>query len=259
MERELDVARKAALEAGKILMKYYGNVDTVTKKDGSLVTRADRESEDRIKAMLSKEFPDYSFLGEETGHDDRKSEYTWVVDPLDGTTNYSIKNPFFNVSIALVRTSEPVMGVVYSPVQNELFHAVKGKGAYLNGKKISVSDVGSVKDSVIAFCHSRDKHTAESITRIFHTLKLVNTTFRQIGAAALELCYVASGRIECFMQLKMKPWDVAAGTVIVREAGGKVTNLEKSEFGTDSLHLLASNGKIHDAILKTIKDSIGEK
>jgi myo-inositol-1(or 4)-monophosphatase len=257
MERELRAARKAALEAGKILMKYYGKIGAEKKADGTLVTRADRESEKRIKWILSKQFPDYSFLGEETGRDDRKSEYTWIVDPLDGTTNYSIRNPFFNVSIALVKRNEPVLGVVYCPFQHEMFTAVKGRGAYLNGRKIQVSRQSDIRKSSLAFCHAwGNQETTDRVTSIFHGFKSVISTFRQMGATALELAYVAAGRIDGFIHVELKPWDVAAGVVIVREAGGKVTDFSGAEYNMDSRELAATNGRVHASVLRTIKRSL---
>lgn len=260
MQRELDIAKIAALEAGKILINHYGRVNAQKKADGTDVTIADKESEAKIKSILSKEFPDYSFLGEETGLDDRGSEYKWVVDPLDGTTNYSMKNPFFNVSIALVKGNEPVVGVVYSPIQDELFHAVKGSGAFLNDERINVSSESILENSVVAFCHARgDQETVEKITKVFHGFKSMISTFRQMGAAALELAYVASGRIDAFIHLDLKPWDVAAGVLIIREAGGMVTNFSGKRYSMESMELSATNIKLNNAILETIKKSIGEK
>jgi myo-inositol-1(or 4)-monophosphatase len=260
MERELGVAKRAALEAGKILMKYYGKVGKDVKKDGTFVTRADTESEDMIKSILSRHFPGYSFLGEETGHDRKSSEYTWVVDPLDGTTNYTIRNPFFNVSIALVRGSGPVLGVVYCPFQRELFHAVKGKGAFLNGRPLRVSEEKDLKRSAVAFCHAwGDQRTIDRMADIFHGFKSIISTFRQMGAAALELCYVAAGRIDAFVHIGLKPWDVAAGVLIIREAGGKVTDFSGKRYDMDRRELAATNGKLHEAVLGTIKKSVEKR
>jgi myo-inositol-1(or 4)-monophosphatase len=253
MRRELEAARTAALEAGKILMKHYGKVGARQKKDGTLVTRADTEAEEKIKSILSGEFPGHSFLGEETGSDRKDSEYTWVVDPLDGTTNYSLMNPFFNVSICLAKVKEPLIGVVYSPVQKELFTAVKGRGAFLNGRKIGVSASGSLKGSGIAFCHGKDKRSVEAISRIFHAFKSVNQTFRQMGAAALELCYVACGRLDAFLVAGARPWDIAAGMLIVREAGGRATDFSGREYDTGSRDIIASNGIIHGKVADLIR------
>ncbi|UCD03334.1 MAG: inositol monophosphatase [Candidatus Aenigmatarchaeota archaeon] len=255
MERELDVAKRAALEAGKILMKYYGRVDTSSKKDGSPVTKADTESEEKIRSILMHEFPDYAFIGEESGVTG-SGEFTWVVDPLDGTTNYSSRNPFFNVSIGLLKGNEAVLGIVFAPVQNELFSAAKGEGAHLNGKPIRVSEKDDIKSSIITFCHSRKWKDTENISKVFHNFKHITEHFRQYGAAALELAYVASGRIESFMSFGLNVWDVTAGIVIVREAGGRVTDTKGRKVDVDSKEIVASNKNIHDKILKKIEDSI---
>ena len=145
---DLDLMKYAAREAGKILIEKYGKVSFRHKKDKTIVSDADIESEKRIKEILSGEYPDYSVIGEETGHTTGKSDHTWIIDPLDGTTNYSIKNPFFNVSIALAKGNEPIAGVVYYPLQDELFHAKKGGGAYLNDQKIRVSQEKDLEKSV---------------------------------------------------------------------------------------------------------------
>lgn len=249
--RELEAAIEAARKAGEIIMKHYGKVTVRYKSDGSLVTDADIESEKRIKDILGGKFPDYSLLGEESGRINKSSEYTWMIDPLDGTTNYSIQNPFFNVSIALARGDDPVLGVVYYPFQDELFHAVKDEGAYLNNERIRVSG-GDMKDSVICFCHAHDRETVESMSNIFRRIKLCNTTLRQIGAAALELSYVACGRVGAFFMIKLNPWDVAAGAVIVKEAGGRVTDFYGNPFTLKARDILASNGRMHEDLLELI-------
>ena len=193
--KELDVAKEAALEGGKTLMEYYGKVSIRYKEDRSITTEADVASEEKIKSILRGEFPSYSLLGEETGLEQGISDYTWVIDPLDGTTNYFMRNPFFDVSIALAYKNEPVIGVVYYPAMNEIFYAEKGKGAYLNDKRIFVSNVTEIRDSIITFCHGRDQNSVKEMINIFGKLKLINNKVRQIGAAALELCYVACGRV----------------------------------------------------------------
>lgn len=251
--RELKIAIKAAREAGHLLMKNYGKVSVRYKEDRSIVTKSDIESEKIIKEILQRKFPDYSFLGEESGKEKRISRYTWIVDPLDGTTNYIIRNPFFDVSIALAHKEEPILGVVYYPFQDELFYAERGKGAYLNNKRISVSKQGDIEDSIICFCNAPDNESAERMSRIFSEIKLVNNKLRQIGAGALELSYVACGRVEAFFMVKLNPWDVAAGALLVKEAGGVLTDFYGRSFSINSKDILASNGKIHKDLLKFIK------
>ena len=256
MEMELEIAKRAAAGAGRILMEHYGSVESEYKADGSHVTVADREAEDLIKSVLSSEFPSYSFLGEETGMDDRKSDMVWVVDPLDGTGNYSMKNPLFNTSIALVKNGEPVLGVVYCPVQDEMFSAVKGRGAFLNGVRIHVSSLSVLGKARIAFCHGKGPDDVRRVARIFSEFKTVNDVFRQMGSSELELAYVAAGRLDGFMNIGMKPWDVAAGAVIVSEAGGAVTDIEGGRFSLKSRDILACNAGIQKAMLGVLSKAI---
>ena len=249
---ELKTAAKAAKAAGEILLKHYGKIHVRYKKDLSFVTEADVLSEKKIKSILEKEFPEYSVLGEESGLTEKCSEYTWIIDPLDGTTNYAILDPFYNVSIALAKGPNPVLGVVYYPAQDELYHAVKGRGAYMNGKRIHASKKRDMVTSFISFCHSRDSATTERINKIFPRLKRASDHVRQIGAAELELAYVGAGRIEAFMMLKQNPWDVASGSLIVKEAGGRATDINGKPFNLESRDLVASNGLLHNKLLKII-------
>jgi myo-inositol-1(or 4)-monophosphatase len=250
--KELMVAIEAAETAGKNLMEYYGRARVSLKGDRSLVTEADVESEKRIRTILEREFPTYSFLGEESGRHEMESEALWVVDPLDGTTNYVMMNPFFDISIALIQGTEPILGVVHYPFLNETFYAEKGKGAFLNRKKVHVSNETVLEDSIITFCHGCDKESIRRVSKIFAHLKFVTDKVRQLGAAALELCYVACGRTSCFLMPSINLWDVLAGTIIVKEAGGMVSDFNGHTFSANSKDILASNGKIHDQLLKIL-------
>jgi myo-inositol-1(or 4)-monophosphatase len=249
----MKAAIRVAEEAGKLLVSRYGRVTTRYKKDRSLVTDADLESEQLIKSVLKVEFPDYSFLGEESGLEDFDSDYIWAVDPLDGTTNYMIRNPFFGVSIGLVYRGNPVLGVVFYPYQDELFTAEKGKSAFLNGKKIGVSKKERLEDSVVSFCNNRSEASIRRMADIFLDVKLVTNKFRQFGAGALELGYVASGRTESFIMPDTNLWDIAAGTIIVREAGGRVTDFEGNPYSKESKDIAASNGRVHEQLLEILK------
>jgi len=250
--RELTVAIEAAETAGKILIEYYGKVRVSLKSDRSLVTEADVESEKRIRTILEGKFPTYSFLGEESERRRMESEKTWVVDPLDGTTNYVMMNPFFDVSIALIQGSEPILGVVHYPFLNETYSAEKGKGAFLDGKKVHVSSDTILEDSIITFCHGLDKESTGRISRMFAHFKSINDKIRQLGAAALELSYVACGRTSCFFMPGINPWDVLAGLMLVEEAGGMVSDFSGHAFSANSKDILASNGKIHGQLLEIL-------
>jgi myo-inositol-1(or 4)-monophosphatase len=253
LSKEMEAAVRAAREAGEVLMSHYGNARVRHKADMSLVTQADVEAEEVIKAVLGQEFPEYSFLGEESGLEETGGDYTWVVDPLDGTTNYTIHNPFFCTSIGLTLKGEPVLGVVYNPHDDELFQAGKGRGAFLNGERIQVSKKDRVEDSVVTFCHSRGREAVRRIGVIFTAVKLATNKFRQLGASNLELCYVACGRTQGHMVPDVNPWDVAAGAVIVQEAGGEVTDFKGRPYTLGSGDILATNGRIHAHMLDLLK------
>ncbi|MFZ2456167.1 MAG: inositol monophosphatase family protein [Candidatus Altiarchaeia archaeon] len=253
LEKELKAAKEAAYESGKILMANYGRVSVRYKKDRSIVTDSDLASEKLIKEALKKEFPEYSFLAEESGLEDTGSEYEWVIDPLDGTTNYSIRNPFFNVSIALAKNDVPVLGVVYYPFQDELFHAVDGMGAYLNDQKIRVSAKASIRDAFVCFCHGHDPETVNKAIIAYSKIKPVTDRMRQIGASELELSYLGCGRVDAFFMLKQNPWDIASGTLIVREAGGIVSDIDGKSFNLKSKDAVASNGLVHKELLELLR------
>ena len=250
----LKTAIRAAKDAGKLIMKFYGKkVKKTYKEDKSIVTEADLEAEKIILDIIQKKYPKHSILSEEAGMDEKASEYLWCIDPLDGTTNFSMRNPFFNVSIALLKNEEPILGVVYYPPQDELFHSIFRKGAYLDGEKIQVSSKDTMKASILTFCNSRDQEARKKVGKIYSELKLTNNYVRQIGSAALEMCMVASGRVESFFMIGVRAWDIAAGWIMVKEAGGKVTDFDGDPFTLHSKNLLATNGKIHDEIASIVK------
>ncbi len=253
LDKELKIAKKAALAAGKIMMKHYGNVRKLQfKHDKSRLTEIDLMCEKKILALIKTAFPNHSIHSEEKGDMIKDSDFLWAVDPLDGTTNYSVMMPYFNASIGLFYKGRPVLGVVYYPVQKELFYAVEGKGAYMNGKKIHVSKNVDFDKSVIAFCYGYDnKKQMERGMTIFKRLRAKLLT-RQMGSAALELAYVACGRLEAFEMSHMNPHDVGAGSIIVKEAGGKVTDFKNKPFTAKSIDILASNSKLHSKILKIL-------
>jgi len=252
---ELEVAIEVVKKAGAVIKKYYGKVATSPKSDGSLTTNADVESENLIRNLLQKRFPDYPILGEETGRTGKESDYLWIVDPLDGTTNYTIQNPFFDVSLGLVHKDKLVIGVVFYPTQNELFYAEKDKGAYLNDARIMVSDRRNFEDSIIGFCHGRDPQSVKRMVNAFSRIKPLNNKIRQLGAAALELCYVACGRIDAFFMVGLNPWDVIAGATILKEAGGKVSDFKGKDFDLASRDILGSNVKVHQKLLDILAQS----
>jgi len=250
---ELVAAIEAAKKAGKVLLGDYGEAVVRYKADGSVVTSTDTRAEAMIRKALARSFPSYSFIGEESGFEDKGSDFVWVVDPLDGTTNFVIKNPFFAVSIGLAYRKRVIMGVVHYPFQDETFYATRGEGAYLNDNPIKASRRSTLETSVITFCHGRDRDSVAQIIKLFRWLKSMNDKVRQVGAASLELCYVACGRTDCFLMPGANAWDVAAGAVIVREAGGKVSDLQNRPFNTKSKSILAANRDLHRKMLALLQ------
>jgi myo-inositol-1(or 4)-monophosphatase len=250
----MDVAIAAAKQASIIAMERFGNVQHVINKDKvrkEFVTDVDLQIEGEIITVIRDEYPDHSILTEEQGALDQNSEYRWIVDPLDGTHNYARKLPIFGVSIALEYKNKVVLGVISLPYFNEIYRAERGKGAYLNNEKISVSGVDLGKAMMIY-----DTKLRFSKDTMLATLgDLVGETFiiRMFGCATWDLCLIAKGQAEFNVDFTNKPWDIAAGALIVEEAGGKVTDLQGNMWSPYSQGYISSNGKIHKHILKLVK------
>jgi myo-inositol-1(or 4)-monophosphatase len=256
LDKALNVAIEAAQAAGKILLRYWGNLSQIREKDTAwnLVTEADRFSEDVIKDILKRDFPNYSILAEESGLETAKDkEFLWAVDPLDGTTNYTHQFPMVGISIGLLYQNKPVVGVVYDPIHNELFEAVKGKGAFLNKSPIKVSKTSQLSKSLLAtgFAYDRldvkDNNYLEFCFFTNHTHGV-----RRLGAASLDLAYTACGRLDGFWERGLKLWDVAAGSLLITEAGGKVSAYDGGEVVWESGEILTSNGFLHDQMSKEL-------
>jgi myo-inositol-1(or 4)-monophosphatase len=242
-----------AREAGALLMPYFHRgLKIEYKGDADLVTAADRASEKMIRERISQQFPSHDVLGEEQGLDDQGGDYRWYVDPLDGTTNFAHGYPVFCVSLALEHraSSRRVAGVVYDPTRDELFSAEVGKGAQLNGKAIHVSKAATLKECLLATGFPSHKRHKNPNIHFYHQITLRTHGVRRAGSAALDLCNVASGRFDGFWEFNLNPWDTAAGVLIVEEAGGKVSRYDGSEFRIDSSETLASNGLVHEALLR---------
>jgi len=214
----------------------------------------DREAERLIVDRLRAAFPDHTIITEEGEDFTTSSPYRWFIDPLDGTTNYAHGYPVFSVSIALEVDGEVNLGIVYAPYLNELFMAERGKGATLNEKPIHVSRTDKLNASLLATGFPYDiRHSKENNLNHFCNFALKAQAIRRGGSAALDLCYVACGRFDGYWELKLKPWDVAAGVLIVKEAGGCVTDLEGGRFDILSGDVVASNGRIHEEMLEVLK------
>jgi len=245
--KELAVAKKAAKQAGKLLMSHFGNLKDVRYKSlRDPVSEADRASEALIAGVIKEAFPSHGFLAEENTSWEGVTGGRWIVDPLDGTVNFAHNYPCFCVSIAFEQDGEVMLGVVYDPVGKELFHAVKGGGAYLNNRPIHVSGTRKLIRSLVVTGFPYDTHVNPGNIFIgFERMSKATQGVRRDGSAALDLCYLAAGRLDGFWELRLKPWDTAAGVLIVREAGGRVTDFSGRPFSLDMQEMLASNGKMH--------------
>ncbi len=249
----LAVARNAALEAGGILRGSLKTDFQVSKKGPiNLVTEIDLRAEALIIELIERHFPDHSVLSEERDEKVGSSPYRWVIDPIDGTTNYAHGYPCFCVSIALEVEGIPQLGVVYDPMANELFWAERNRGAYLNEEPIRVSEVREPIESLVATGFPYDPEERDRNLELFARVTRSVRGVRRDGSAALDLCYVACGRFDGFWEVSLNPWDVAAGQLIVAEAGGRVTRFDESPCGIEGSEVLASNSKIHAALSKLL-------
>ncbi|MDD5347085.1 MAG: inositol monophosphatase family protein [Candidatus Omnitrophica bacterium] len=253
------MATVAARAAGRVHKKYFRKKFKVRTKGASydLLTVADTEAEKACVALIRKHFPDHNILAEENRYPLTGSEYTWVIDPLDGTNNFACGIPIFCSSVALMRKGEVICGAVFDVVHNELFSAGKGKGAFLNGKRIRVNAASTLKEAMLitGFYYDRGKEMIETLERIKKFFMRRILGLRRLGAAALDLCFVACGRAAGFWEFELSPWDYAAGKLIVEEAGGKVTGRygEKTEV-RDKAFIVASNKKLHPIMLEVINE-----
>ncbi|MBO8142486.1 MAG: inositol monophosphatase [Firmicutes bacterium] len=248
----MDVAVRAAKAAGEILLAHRGRV-TVERKAGfrDLVTEADRLAEAAASRTILEAFPDHSLLGEETGEHQGQSTWRWLVDPLDGTTNYAHGLPHFAVSVALVGQDGPVVGVVHLPALGETYSAARGRGAWCNGRKLSVSAASCLEDCLLVTGFPHDLSPGRP-TNLDHMEALVRRSrgVRLVGAAAIDLAYVAAGVFDAYWDLSNHAWDVAAGVLLVEEAGGRVSDMAGGRLDLFRPRLLASNGQVHDELLR---------
>ena len=247
----LDTAIQAAKEGGEILEKYFQSslLERKLKDDKTIVTQADEEIEKRIIEIIKKDYPGHAFLAEESGKEDTGSNYAWIIDPIDGTRNFANGIPIFAISIALVKDEKPIASVIYNPITNDLFTGEKGKGAFWNGRQIVVSSQQADKAMITIGTSSKPEDT-NLVHRYFsHARQYVNAV-RYLGSAALELCYLGRGGTEGFISVGTSKWDYAAGTLLVLEAGGKMTDFHGNPWTFAQNYFLASNGAIHPQLLE---------
>jgi len=251
MKEHLEVAKAAAVKAGTILReRISGGREISYKGEINLVTEMDRLSERTVVEAIHRAFPDHGVLAEEEAQIENSSGSLWIIDPLDGTTNYAHGYPSFSVSIALESSGEVIVGVVYDPMRDELFSAARGQGAFLNGNPIAVSRNDILIRSLLATGFPYDRAVSkENNLNYFNALILVSQEIRRSGSASLDLCAVAAGRLDGYWELKLHPWDVAAGSLIVQEAGGTMSDFTGARFNIRDKELVASNGRIHGLML----------
>ncbi|MDH5770488.1 MAG: inositol monophosphatase [Candidatus Bathyarchaeota archaeon] len=247
-----ELAFLAAKDAGRILMKNFGKKGKVRMKlEGELVTDSDVKSEERIIDLIREKYPDHSILAEEHGFLKGNPDYTWIIDPMDGTHNFINKLPLFGVSIALEHKKEVVLGVVYLPCFDDLYVAEKGKGAYLNGARITVSKK-TLKESLLLY-ESQFRKTGKLAMMPFSVLTSSVSAVRIFGSASVSLTLIASGKAEAYITYNCKPVDIAGGSVILEEAGGIVTGLKGTSWNPYMEKVVATNGKIHEEVLKILR------
>lgn len=255
-QRLLQTAVSASRQAGALLQKYAQAGFRVQYKNPiNLVTDADHAAEQCIIDRIRRDFPSHRFLAEERGAIDAgDSPYRWVIDPLDGTTNFAHGFPVYAVSIGLEYDGRCLLGVVFDPTRGELFSALDGDGAYLNGSPLRVSATATLDESLLVTGFAYDiRETSRNNLNHFSRFALKAQGVRRTGSAALDLCYVAAGRFDGFWEVKLNPWDMAAGAVIVREAGGRVSRFNGAELSIYGQELIASNGLVHEAMLGVLR------
>jgi myo-inositol-1(or 4)-monophosphatase len=248
----LDFALEISEKAGEILMTHFGKNPKITYKSGDFrnpVSEADIETEKFIQKAINDKFPDHNLICEEGNSLNKEnSNYTWIVDPLDGTSNFIHQNPYFAVSIVLVKEKKPILGVVYAPYLKEKFFAASSSGAFLNSAKIQVSEINQMQQALVSTGFSK-----RSFEKNLPYMQKINENcggLRRSGSAAIDLCFVSCGRSEAHWEFLLEAWDIAAGVIIVEEAGGKVTNINGQEIDLFAGQILATNGKVHQEFLQ---------
>ena len=255
MDNHLNVAIEIAREAGDLLLQHFRQPLEITyKRRSDLLTEVDQKSEALIVDRLQSCFPGYAIVAEEGSGQKTDSDYCWYVDPLDGTTNFAHGFPVFSVSLGLAYRGEVVAGVVFDPTRQELFTAERGAGAFLNGARLRVSNIGDLTQCLVAtgfppFATSHDLNV-----QLYFRFTQLTHGIRRAGSAALDLCCVAAGRFDGFWELKLNPWDKAAGVLLVTEAGGRVSGITGKPFDLLGDDIFASNGLVHDQMLRVFRE-----
>ncbi|MBM4025086.1 MAG: inositol monophosphatase [Planctomycetes bacterium] len=256
MSDVLPIAEAVARRAGAIVMEGFGRVHRVRQKGAiDFVTEFDHRSEEVIVSALQKEFPDHAILAEETGLHPRTGEYQWVVDPIDGTTNFAHGLPLFAICLGLLRGNVPVAGVIYDPLHEEMYCAALGRGATLNGRPIRVSSQADLGQAFLATGFAYDIRTnPRNNLAQFAQFQLRTQGVRRLGSAAIDCAWTALGRLDGYWEFGIEPWDVAAGGLLVREAGGRATSTDGDEDFLPTGTIVVSNGLLHEQILRVLRE-----
>ena len=252
-------ANSAIEKATQIVIEAH-NLPKIAEYKGktNLVTQTDRQSEEIIISTIQNIFPEHGIIAEESGSTNKESEYQWIIDPLDGTTNFVHSYPSFGISIGVMHKDEYICGIVKELPANHTYSAIKGKGAFCDGKQIRVSSVETLDKSLLVtgFGYEHGKKWSANM-KLFKQFTDITQGVRRLGAAAIDLCHVASGKVDGYWEFDIQPWDTSAGVLIIQEAGGKVTKMDGSKYSIHNPQILATNGKIHSDMLRITKPVIG--
>lgn len=258
----IEKVKESVLLGGEVLLKYFGKLtkkDIEEKSENDLVTIADTESEEVIKKFIWRHFPDHDILAEESGFFEKKEAYRWIIDPLDGTRNFTKGLPVFAVSVAVEFNGTLIAGAVYDPVRKELYWAERNKGSFLNGEKIHVSSTRMLPEALIGTGFPfKAKQYIDTYLKSFRAVFMAVSGVRRLGAASLDLCYTARGLFDGFWELFLSPWDIAAGTLIIEEAGGIVTDIWGAKNHMKTGHIVGANPHIHPHLQKILEESLAE-
>src|SRR3989344_340677 len=249
------IAEEAAKEAGSMLMEHFGtDIKKTAKAKSDLVTEVYIQSEKIIIDAIKKNFPEHSILSEEAGNISGEEQYTWVIDPIDGTINYSYGAAPFRVAICLLEDKKPILSVIYNHIKGHLYIAEKGKGATMNGKSILVSNNADLKNAIVMTHLSSKKEARGRTIAVLDDIFSESMHMRMFGSSIAAMTYIATGKFDVFFSVQTKPWDIVSGALLIEEAGGKVTDIQGGEISLDSNSVLATNGKVHGHMLELLKN-----
>ncbi len=254
----IEDVKNIALEAGELIRSYFGKKFEVEYKtnESNLVTEVDKASEKLITEFINKKYPSHNILAEEGSSVNKNGEYTWVVDPIDGTTNFAHGLPIFSVSIGVQKNDETILGVVYDVMMDVIYSAEKGSGAFANEKQMFVSNNSNLKHAVLVTGFPYDiSENPDNALEKFVALTKASRGMRRLGSAAIDFCYVAKGVFDGFWEVSLHPWDICGGKLIAEEAGGLVTDFKGKKIGIHSKQILCTNGKIHDEMMEILSSN----